>query len=115
MVGSPAIPLVYVQPVLRWLWRLDADPPPSYYSYRVRDVRTNRDPIVERLMETRCPEITVRLVGEDGNAFAILGRVREALRRGGVNSAERDAFFTEATSGDYDNLLQVCMKWVNVE
>ena len=27
----------------------------------------------------RYPDFTVRLVGEDGNAFAILGRVRRAL------------------------------------
>jgi len=61
------------------------------------------------------PDITVQLTGEDGNAFLILGKVRKALRRAGVPSEERDAFTTEATSGDYDHLLQTCMKWVNVE
>ncbi len=34
-------------------------------------------------MNTPKTDIHVRLVGEDGNIFFILGRVREALRRGG--------------------------------
>ena len=33
-------------------------------------------------MNTPKTDIRVRLVGEDGNIFFILGRVREALRRG---------------------------------
>ncbi len=59
--------------------------------------------------------ITVKLVGEDGNAFAILGRVRQALRDAGVPKEEEDKFIQEAKSGDYDQLLCTCMKWVDVE
>jgi len=66
-------------------------------------------------MNPKYPDITVRLVGEDGNVFAILGAVKEALKHGGVDLAERDAFFDEATSGDYDHLLQTAMRWVNVK
>jgi len=66
-------------------------------------------------MEVKYPEISVQLVGQDGNAFAILGRVQKALRRGGVDKAEQDEFMAEATSGDYNHLLQTCMKWVNAE
>lgn len=58
--------------------------------------------------------VTVNLVGEDGNAFAIMGRVSKALQRAGASKAERDAYYNEATSGDYDNLLRVTMSWVNV-
>lgn len=65
-------------------------------------------------MEIRYPDITVDLSGGDGNAFVILGRVRRALRRGGVGDEIIAGFTTEATSGDYDNLLQVCMRWVDV-
>jgi len=61
------------------------------------------------------PDITVTLVGEDGNAFAILGRVKQALRRAGVPQEEQDAFMAEATAGDYDHLLQTVMRWVEVE
>lgn len=32
------------------------------------------------LREVRHPEVRVRLVGEDGNAFGVLGSVRSALR-----------------------------------
>lgn len=60
-------------------------------------------------------DVTVELTGQDGNAFAILGAVQKALRRAGVPKAELDAFFAEATSGDYDHLLQTAMRWVNVE
>lgn len=66
------------------------------------------------MIECKHPEIEVQLSGEDGNAFAILGRVTEAMRRAGVSEEERDEFMQEATSGDYDKLLQVCMRWVNV-
>lgn len=61
------------------------------------------------------PEVNVSLVGEDGNAFAILGRVQKALRRAGVPKEELDAYFAEATSGDYDHLLRVTMEWVNAD
>jgi len=60
----------------------------------------------------RYPDVEVALVGEDGNAFAILGRASKALRRAGVSQAEREAFMSEAMSGDYDNLLATVMRWV---
>lgn len=65
--------------------------------------------------EPKHPEITVRLVGEDGNAFAIIGRCRRAMRRAGLDSDEIEAFSAEATSGNYDHLLQTCMVWFDVE
>lgn len=60
----------------------------------------------------RYPEVRVELVGQDGNAFAILGRVSKALRREGIDPKP---FMDEATSGDYDHLLQTCMNWVSVD
>jgi hypothetical protein len=65
-------------------------------------------------MEVKYPNIKVRLVGEDGNAFFIIGRMRSALKKGGVNKETIEEFTTEATSGDYDHLLQTCMDWVAV-
>lgn len=64
--------------------------------------------------EVKYPEIEVDLVGQDGNAFVILGAVRRAMRRAGVSSEEIDSFDDEATSGDYDHLLSTCMEWVTV-
>ena len=66
-------------------------------------------------MEVKYPEITVRLIGQDGNAFAILGRVQKALRLAKVDKVEIDEFMADATDGDYNHLLQTVMKWVNVE
>ena len=58
-------------------------------------------------------KIKVKLVGTDGNAFALMGRVTAALKREGHGDLV-DAFMEEAMSGDYDHLLQTCMKYVEV-
>ena len=59
-------------------------------------------------------EVKVRLVGGDGNAFAILGKVQKELIRAGYTELAKK-YLAEATSGDYDNLLGVTMKYVEVE
>ena len=61
------------------------------------------------------PEVTVQLVGNDGNAFAVMGAVSKALRRAGVSKEEVDKYKEESMSGDYDHLLRTAMKWVEVE
>jgi hypothetical protein len=61
------------------------------------------------------PNINVALVGEDGNAFAIMGRVTRAMRKGGISDQEIDNFRKEAMSGDYDNLLRTVMAWVQTD
>jgi len=60
------------------------------------------------------PEIEVQLSGKDGNGFAIACTVRTALKRGGASAEDQAEFFDEALSGNYDHLLQTCMKWVSV-
>lgn len=60
------------------------------------------------------PKVKVKLTGEDGNAFSILGRVCRALRKAGVPDDKIEAYRKEAMSDDYDNLLRVTMKWVDV-
>ena len=69
----------------------------------------------QKKVELRQTGIRVKLVGEDGNAFAILGRVRQALRRGGESREFIEAFTKEATSGDYNHLLCPCMEVCAVE
>ena len=55
----------------------------------------------------------VQLTGEDGNAFAILGRVRRAILNS--NHPElAEPFIQQATSGDYDNVLATCLRYVTV-
>lgn len=60
------------------------------------------------------PEVSVKLIGEDGNAFAILGSVIREMRRAGVSDDEIKKFTDEATSGDYNDLLVTVMRWVQV-
>ena len=63
----------------------------------------------------RFPEIEVQLTGGDSNAFAILAKVRKELIHSGlVSDAEVQEFMEEATKGDYDDLLNTCMNWVEV-
>jgi hypothetical protein len=59
--------------------------------------------------------ITVKLTGNDGNAFSIMAQVSKALRKAGASSDEVEQYMSESMSGDYDNLLRTAMKWVNVE
>ena len=59
-------------------------------------------------------DIAVKLVGEDGNAFAILGRCYQAL----VRARRRDLwaeFRKEATSGDYNHLLATVCEYFCVD
>ena len=58
---------------------------------------------------------TVELIGQDGNAFSIMGRVKKALFRAGADKEYIDQYLSETTSGDYDHLLVVSMEYVDVE
>ena len=44
------------------------------------------------------------LVGVDGNAFAIMGYVRSAMKSVKMTSQDIDAYTKDATSSDYDHL-----------
>ncbi len=60
------------------------------------------------------PRPRVRLVGQDGNAFAIIGRVCEALRKAGAPAETIVQYRRESMSGDYDNVLATAMKYCEV-
>lgn len=53
----------------------------------------------------------VQLVGEDGNAFSILGRCKRAAQRAGWTSDQVSDFIEEATNGDYNHLLSTVMTY----
>lgn len=61
------------------------------------------------------PTITVKLVGQDSNAFNLLGICRRAMKRSHLPESEIEAFTKEATSSDYNHLLITCTEWFNVE
>jgi hypothetical protein len=62
------------------------------------------------VINPKYPHINIPLVGEDGNAFSILGRVSRIMKQNKIHH-EWDEFHKEATSGDYDNLLVTVMTW----
>ena len=56
----------------------------------------------------------VKLIGEDGNAFAILARAKVALQKQGASKALIDQYMEEAMAGDYNHLLRTTMKYCDV-
>ena len=80
------------------------------------------------LAEVRYPDVHVHITGEypagcdeedddiysveNSEASAILERVRDALRDGGVSDGEIEAYTREATSRCYNHLLFTTMTWV---
>jgi hypothetical protein len=65
-------------------------------------------------MEPKFPHVEVELVGQNGNALAILGNVQRAMRQADVDKTDIDEMMAEAMSGDYDHLLQTVMATVAV-
>jgi hypothetical protein len=67
------------------------------------------------MKKVKFPQVKVKLVGEDGNAFAIMGRVVHAMKRAGIPKADQDVYTNEATSSDYAHLLVVTMQTVTCD
>jgi len=55
-------------------------------------------------MENQKPK--VKLIGHSGNAFIIIGTVKDALLKAGLEKKAKE-FMQKATAGDYNNLLRV--------
>jgi alkylhydroperoxidase/carboxymuconolactone decarboxylase family protein YurZ len=60
-------------------------------------------------------DIDVDLIGQDGNAFFIMANVKKALRRAGASKEEIGEYISQATAGDYNQLLATTTEWVNVK
>lgn len=66
------------------------------------------------MSDIRYPDVHVRLSGTDGNSFAVMGRVQQALKQEGVPADEVNEYLTESMSGDYEHLLATAARWVSV-
>ena len=55
-----------------------------------------------------------KLIGTDGNVFSIIGRVRNALRKDGQDGRAREFVERAYRSGSYDEVLQLCLEYVEV-
>ena len=56
-----------------------------------------------------------RLTGTDGNAFALIGRVKQALRDSGMPERAKEFTGRAFAAGSYDAVLQLCFEFVEVE
>lgn len=66
------------------------------------------------MSDIKFPKVSVKLTGEDGNAFFMVGRTRDALRKARVSNELIEEFSKEALSGDYNHVIQTIMAWVEV-
>ena len=53
------------------------------------------------------------LVCVDGNAYCVMGYTARAMKREGFSKEEVDEMYNKAESGDYNNLLRVCMDYID--
>lgn len=53
------------------------------------------------------------LVGVDGNAYAVMGYVRNAMKECGFDESEIKAYLDDAMSSDYNHLLCVSVDMVD--
>jgi hypothetical protein len=64
--------------------------------------------------EIRYPEVTVQLVGRNGNAFAIIGRIAAALREHVGPDAEKQFTAEAFACTSYEELLGLAMRTVDI-
>jgi len=69
----------------------------------------------EEIVPQTDPKPTVELVGQDGNAFAIIGRCNKAARKAGWTPKQVKALNDEMIAGDYNHVLQVAMTFFEEE
>lgn len=53
--------------------------------------------------------------GVGGNAYAIIASVVSGMKSVGAPKSDIEAFRSEAISGDYEHLKEVCSEWVDIE
>ncbi len=73
---------------------------------------TDRAEAMRKEREEKKPKL--KLVGKDGNAFAVLAFAKDAAHKAKWSKERMDAFFKEAMSGDYNHLLATCMNHFDV-
>jgi len=66
-------------------------------------------------MATPTMKPRLKLVGTDGNAFALLGAALRAAKKAGWTTEQMDEFKVRATKGDYDHLLRTLQQHFDAE
>lgn len=57
-------------------------------------------------------KVSMKLEGEDGNAFNLMGKFAEQAKKEGWEQEEIDAVLHKAQLGDYDNLIRTLMEHI---
>ncbi len=60
------------------------------------------------------PKPACKLVGTDGNVFAIIGRVKQALRKAGQDARASEFVQKAFAARSYDEVLALCCDYVDV-
>jgi hypothetical protein len=66
-------------------------------------------------LEPQVEKPKLKIIGGDGNAFAVIGAATKAARKAGWDREKISKLTQEMMSGDYDNVLNVAMKHFDVE
>lgn len=66
-------------------------------------------------MDVTTSKPVLKIIGEDGNAFFILGKARKVAKQNEWSKQQIKTFMDEAMGGNYDHLLFVCMKYFTVK
>ena len=69
-------------------------------------------PKEKQMLKSEYQKPKCRLTGEDGNAFAVLGRVMQALKKAGQGHLIGE-MTKKAISGDYNHLLATVQEYVD--
>lgn len=56
----------------------------------------------------------LKLIGEDGNVFFIIGKAVREAKRAGWDKEKIEKFKEDCMSGNYDNVLCLCMEHFEV-
>lgn len=62
----------------------------------------------------RKTNLKVKLIGEDGNVYNLLGKVLRALKKGGYDQKFQDELVRKATSGDYNHAIATINDYVEI-
>jgi hypothetical protein len=69
--------------------------------------------VIRQLIEQKKTELVIELSGPTGNAYYILGATMQLLQSEGREDAV-SIYLKEATSGNYEHLLEVTRRYVNL-
>lgn len=75
---------------------------------------TTNDEAAPDRTRSKPPKPPCKLVGTDGNVFAVIGRVKQALKKAGQDDRASEFVQKAFAAKSYDEVLALCMDYVDV-